>query len=233
MAVVLLFPSMAFAQQDCADISWGAPIVYGAGGSAQRDLVGKASVVLQNSSTPPQDGELAGRPADPDSTGGFYHPVVAFGDGAPVLAAVRVRCGIANVDQETYVAWNQGYASNANPDLLALELDDVPLSPFGDAFFLEVEPGEQVTLTASWPWCEEAPCGGAETYAVYDPVSRELVPRREALSVAWFASGGALALARNGRDGDDPSPARPTAGPRRPRRETTGWRRCCATSGAG
>jgi hypothetical protein len=45
-------PSLAFAQEDCADISGGAPIIYGAGGSAQRDLVGKASVVLQNSETP-------------------------------------------------------------------------------------------------------------------------------------------------------------------------------------
>lgn len=37
---------------DCADISGGAPIIYGAGGSAQRDLVGKMSVVLQNSADP-------------------------------------------------------------------------------------------------------------------------------------------------------------------------------------
>lgn len=37
---------------DCEDISGGAPILYGAGGSAQRELVGKASVVLQNGSSP-------------------------------------------------------------------------------------------------------------------------------------------------------------------------------------
>lgn len=37
---------------NCADISGGAPILYGAGGSAQRDLVGKAAVILENSSDP-------------------------------------------------------------------------------------------------------------------------------------------------------------------------------------
>jgi hypothetical protein len=45
-------PGAAWAQVACADISGGAPIVYGAGGSAQRDLVGKMSVVLQNGRDP-------------------------------------------------------------------------------------------------------------------------------------------------------------------------------------
>jgi len=37
---------------DCADISGGSPIIYGAGGSAQRPLIGAAASVLQSSSSP-------------------------------------------------------------------------------------------------------------------------------------------------------------------------------------
>lgn len=47
----LLAPGQALAV-DCADVSGGAPILYGAGGSAQRDLLGKISVILQNSDAP-------------------------------------------------------------------------------------------------------------------------------------------------------------------------------------
>lgn len=52
LAVVLAAPGAASAQVACSDISNGAPIVYGAGGSAQRDLVGKMSVVLQGARDP-------------------------------------------------------------------------------------------------------------------------------------------------------------------------------------
>jgi len=51
LALALAVPATAHAV-DCDSISDGAPILYGAGGSAQRDLVGKAGVVLQNGSDP-------------------------------------------------------------------------------------------------------------------------------------------------------------------------------------
>lgn len=37
---------------DCSTISGGAPIIYGAGGSSQRDLIGKTAVLLENSANP-------------------------------------------------------------------------------------------------------------------------------------------------------------------------------------
>lgn len=40
--------SWAQSNPECSTISGGAPIIYGAGGSAQRDLVGKIAVVLQS-----------------------------------------------------------------------------------------------------------------------------------------------------------------------------------------
>ena len=50
-ALVVFEPSLAVAgTPDCTEA--GSPIIYGAGGSAQRDLVGKAAVVLQSSDDP-------------------------------------------------------------------------------------------------------------------------------------------------------------------------------------
>ena len=45
------FPALADTP-NCADIAGGAPIVYGSGGSSQRDLIGKAAVELENSDHP-------------------------------------------------------------------------------------------------------------------------------------------------------------------------------------
>lgn len=65
-------------------------------------------------------------------------------------------------------------------------------------------PGETVTLELEWPACpDDASCPGAETYVVYDPETDALLPRREAISATWFATGGTWEVARNGRAGDD------------------------------
>jgi hypothetical protein len=167
---------------------------------------------------PPEEGQPAGRPQDPDVTGGFYQPAVGFEDELlSTLVPVRVRCGIANVTQETYVAWNQRYHSNQNPDPAAITYEPVTVAA-----------GETVTLTASWPECPDVSvcgdgvcsadedlvacpddcsephgCGGAETYVLYE--DGELTTRREAISATWFATAGGFDAARVGRDGDDPA----------------------------
>lgn len=52
-ALASLSPSQALAANpDCSTISGGAPILYGAGGSAQRPLVMKAAAVLQGATNP-------------------------------------------------------------------------------------------------------------------------------------------------------------------------------------
>jgi hypothetical protein len=50
-------------------------------------------------------------------------------------------------------------------------------------------------------------CGGAERYVRLDPVSGALVDRREAMAVAWYATGGAFDFDRAGRSGDDTATA--------------------------
>ncbi len=183
---------------------------------------------------PPAEGEAAGRPTDPDVTGGYYQPAVGFpeDESGITLVSPRVRCGLANVAQETYVAWNQRYHSNENPTVEALFLarggETVEVPADSDGAPPAVAPGEDVTLSVSWPVCSDVGtcgdgvcsvdedlgtcaedcanpvgCGGAETYLLYDPDTQALGTRREAVSATWFATGGTFDEARNGRAGDE------------------------------
>lgn len=186
----------------------------GSGIEASGALPANACSLFGPNPPPPEEGQPAGRPQDPDVTGGFYQPAVGFEEEIlSTLVPVRIRCGIANVTQETYVEWNQRYHSNQNPDPAEIE----PVT---------VAAGETVTLTASWPECPEVSvcgdgvcsadedlvacpddcsephgCGGAETYVVYE--DGELTTRREAISATWFATAGSFDAARVGRDGED------------------------------
>jgi hypothetical protein len=81
-----------------------------------------------------------------------------------------------------------------------------------------VAPGDTVTLTAAWVACPTTPvcgdgicgidedvttcpkdcthpvgCAGSEQYVWVDPSSQSVAPRREAIRVDWFATGGTLA----------------------------------------
>jgi hypothetical protein len=188
----------------------------GSGIEASGALPGNACSLFGPNPPPPEEGQPAGRPQDPDITGGFYQPAVGFEDEVlSTLVPVRIRCGIANVTQETYVEWNQRYHSNQNPDPAAIAIDPVTVAA-----------GETVTFTASWPECPDVSvcgdgvcsadedlvacpddcsephgCGGAETYVVYE--DGELTTRREAISATWFATAGSFDAARVGRDGED------------------------------
>lgn len=160
------------------------------------------------------------RPVDPDVTGGYYQPVMAFADDAVTLVSARVRCGLTNVDQDTYVAYNQGYHDNTAPEVAALTVDGSP-APTVDA-------GAELPLSVGWTSCPTTPtcgdglctvgedltscpddcntpvgCAGAEGYLRYDNDVAELVTAREAISVTWFGTGGTFAEARGGRAADD------------------------------
>jgi hypothetical protein len=188
---------------------------------------------------PPAEGEIGGRPVDPDITGGFYQPIPAIQDGVPlIVAAARLRCGLANVSQESYIEWNRRYHSNQNPSIASMVLRradgseaEIPPDPRDGsrpAGTPVVATGEAVTLELAWPSCpvddvcgdgvcsagedaevcpedctEPVGCGGAESYVVYASGTQSLETRREALSAAWFTTGGALQEARSGRAGDD------------------------------
>lgn len=138
---------------------------------------------------PDLEGGADARPLDPDITGGYAVPLrVAVGDAA-ALAFARVRCNLAGVTREQSVAWARRYRPNENPAFESLERLDGAVTPLGDGATLAVAPGAVVPLRARWPECaDETPCGGAERYARFDPVTRAIVTRREATPPARWTT---------------------------------------------
>ncbi|MCE9578330.1 MAG: hypothetical protein K8W52_34705 [Deltaproteobacteria bacterium] len=163
----------------------------------------------------PMAGEPAGRPADPDGTGGYYQPVRVRADGDPpafALAQVRIRCGLPAATPEQAADYKARVHANSSPAITAITGDGAAV------IALEADPtavttvarGATLALRVAWPGCgtDEQPCAGAESYVWFDPDARALVTRREAIRVTWFATAGAWASARTGRaeaEADQPS----------------------------
>jgi hypothetical protein len=134
------------------------------------------------------------RPRDADETGGYYQPLrVDLAGWDRTIALPRITCNLANASGATATAFAQAYTPNENPKLLPLvaAVGGAPVSL--DA----VGPCARVDLTASWP------AQSAETYAYYDAASGTVGSKREAMSLAWYASGGGLEREATGRAEDD------------------------------
>jgi hypothetical protein len=174
---------------------------------------------------PPAIGDQpAGRPVDPDITGGYYQPLRIFAgddDADLTLYQLRITCGLAGANQEQSAEYRARARPNRAPTIVAVERDGEALPP-GEA--VNVSAGGELPLNLVWETCPEAPecgdglctldeaedscpgdcggpigCGGAETYLRFDPSALALVTAREAVRVAWFATGGSFAAARTGR----------------------------------
>src|SRR5262249_43781039 len=132
---------------------------------------------------PPQKpGQPPLRPRDPDVTGGFYQPVRVRIEGTDdAFALERVKCNLANAPIDVGVQYAMRYMVNNNPQPAAVS---APPS---------VPPGARITLQASWT------PESAETYPVFDLVTRQLVDRREAMRVSWYTTAGKLEHDRTGR----------------------------------
>lgn len=152
-------------------------------------------------------GEPTGRPVDPDATGGYYQPVLARlykEDTALNLLRVRLACGLAGATQAQAAEYTRRYTRNVAPSVLEFGVGDRRAS---------VVAGESVQLRVTWAECPreacehdcaDAPgCGGAETHVFFDPVDLAVEVRREAISVAWFASAGTFDDPRTGRGSDE------------------------------
>lgn len=172
---------------------------------------------------PAAPGEPAGRPVDPDVTGGYYQPLRVIAEpGDPTLVRLRLACGLAGATQQQAADYRKRYLPNLAP-AVTLERDEEPVPEDS----LTVAPGAELSLRARWPACPTTPacgdavcslgepttcpddcavpgCRGAETYLRFDPTSLTLVEQREAISLAWYATAGSFAAARTGRAGDDP-----------------------------
>lgn len=113
-------------------------------------------------------GQPPGRPADPDTTGGYYQPLrLILPDGAGYLlglAQTRLVCGLPGATQEVLKAFADRYRPNENPMLSGVDVvgaTTTPLTPDdGTTTPLAVGRGRALTLRASWPTCPEPPtCG--------------------------------------------------------------------------
>jgi hypothetical protein len=182
----------------------------------------------------PKAGEPSGRPLDPDITGGFYQPVLAWLAGTAVLGGIRLSCPLAGATREGTVEFNRRYRRNENPELEAFELvrrDGRAVSLDGDQP-ITLAAGEHVGLRARFAECpgvnacgdgicgpgedagacgedceRPAGCRGAERYALYDRQLESVVEREESLVVSWFASAGELSEERSDRNPAEPTPA--------------------------
>ncbi len=151
-------------------------------------------------------GEPAGRPADPDGTGGFFQPGIVGGAGASSSEfEVRVQCSLASVTREVSALFEQRYHANSNPEIARIARvfsDHVEFIP--DGVELDATPRERVRLRVEWDDCvDDTSCAGAEHYVSYDVDAKQLKDRREALTVSWLTSAGSFTSPRSGRSETD------------------------------
>jgi hypothetical protein len=146
----------------------------------------------------PETASEGARPPDPDETGGYYQPLRADLAGAdPTFYLARLLCGLGSAPADVVAQYAQQYVPNANPRLspLGATLAGKSVSLSG----LRVAASATLALEASWPPSD------AETYAYFDPGTQTLGTKREAMRVAWHASGGTFATESTGRSETDPA----------------------------
>jgi hypothetical protein len=151
---------------------------------------------LFGSDTPPvMAGQPPAQPRAPDVTGGYYQPVRADLDGASAIALERIRCALAGASFDVAQEFAATYAPNTNPSLTALGalVGGAPVAL--DA----IAAGSVVTLAVGWT------PDSVESFPVLDPTTAMLVTHREAMTVSWLASDGAIGAANTGVGEDDTS----------------------------
>jgi len=190
----------------------GVALFLGRGLAAELTVPANACTLFGPERPDPKPGEPAGRPVDPDVTGGFYQPVFAWVGADATLGAVRLACPLAGASRENTVEFNQRYRPNQKPEIEALEYVLPDGSGAEPSLFAR---GEVVRFRIVVPRCGATSvcgdgmcgqredrtncaedcasprgCSGPETYAVYDPSTRSVVDRTESLVVTWYAGAG-------------------------------------------
>jgi hypothetical protein len=170
------------------------------------------------------DGGALGRPADPDSTGGYYQPVRVLSDSGDIQAVgqTRLHCDLAGATSDILREYSFRYRNNANPsidELVAVTDSEQTLTPDGPGVpALGVTAGRTVRFRLGWSRCDENvpcppgstdqcdepdACTGAESYVLFELTTRQLVERRESMRVSWFATAGSFANDNTGRAAEE------------------------------
>ncbi|MCU0655716.1 MAG: hypothetical protein MUF64_10655 [Polyangiaceae bacterium] len=204
---------------DCMLERPGAWVALGESPTVELVVPGDACNLFGSERPDPRPGQPAGRPVDPDPSGGYFFPVVLALSEQRSLASVRLSCNLSGATQQSVVDYGRRFRPNQNPEIEALSLTwgDQAVQAPADGSLLEVPPATELLLSARWGACPEAPvcgdgvclpdeetsscpadcaplrgCGGAERHVFYDVASRSVLLRREALRASWFSTGGAL-----------------------------------------
>ncbi len=178
-------------------------------------------------------GQPAGRPVDPDPTGGYYQPVTVFlprSNESPqiLLYDMRLSCGFAGANESSQGELQARYHLNDNPAVASLTSSGSPLAVDTTGKTNAVTTGQTLSLEVSWPSCPlvdrcgdgicgadesimECPadcktphgCAGAERYVNFDLGSQSVIDDRESIQVSWYATGGTFDNDSTGRDSTD------------------------------
>ena len=188
-------------------------------------LPANACTLFGPETPPPMKGQPPTRPADPDTTGGFYQPVRATwqSDAGPEIAFAleRITCPLANAPTDIAGQFASTYTANNNSTLA-----DVVFDPAGAATSLYVAGqtslSQAATISAGSPVTLQADfsADSAETFPVWNVVTLTLDMQRESLRLSWFATGGSFEHDVTGRGQTDTETftqnvwtAPPTSGP--------------------
>ena len=155
---------------DCIEPAGAGLVPIGSGPSVTGVLPTDSCRLFGPNAPAPTNSQPAGRPVDPDPTGGYYQPVrieVPATSTAPasyVVGATRIACGLAGATAAVSSQFEQEYRSNANPAIASVTLvqatGDTVLPPGAEPGGVKVAPGANVTLRAAWTACPTAPvCG--------------------------------------------------------------------------
>jgi hypothetical protein len=185
------------------------------GATAQAKMPQNACSIYGPDQPPPMMGQPPARPPDPDATGGYYQSLligVTFPgpDGGLYQAAglERVQCSLKDAPLDVSQEYNTTYVRNQNPTIVGTTaaLDggsQTPLeSPAADGGMptpFAVPVGGTVFFQASW-----TPTS-VESFPVFDPVTRTLITEKEILSVAWYATAGAMEFDLTVREAENTS----------------------------
>jgi hypothetical protein len=162
----------------CFEPSGAALTALGAGAMVTGKVAKDACQLFGPTPPPPMKGEPNGRPADADTTGGYYQPVRVrlHAPGEPDAYSVgttRLICGLGGATQEQASDYGKRYHLNENPALDSVVLrrsghdEALPLQS-ASMSTVQVRASEHVTLRASWATCPtkakcgDGICGGSE-----------------------------------------------------------------------
>ena len=144
-------------------------VPLGVGGEVVGSLFADACRLFGPNPPEARKGEPAGRPVDPDQTGGYYLParLLLFAANPPLYATgqTRLMCDPGRVTPEQAREFKRLYRPNENPAIERLVLsrgpDEVIVAPVSKAEpRARVAPAASVTLRVFWPACPvESVCG--------------------------------------------------------------------------